>query len=146
MDQLSLERSHAVINNLVPMVALAQELQWSISELVQWNINKYYTHGYHDSWVRKHNWGNVQVYATFFLQGRKLVSERDPIIKHTDTIIVESTPWYLVHAVHSLFFYDIELEHLLSFIGELATAHAKLCGVKLKITYKKNKEMASFFY
>lgn len=143
INRLSTDRSRAMINNLIPMIALAKECGWSIIQLVQWNTEKYYERGYHDHWIYSHGWGNIQAYATFFLKGRALASKKVDKIDHGDKIIIESLPWYLADDVDGLFFYDLELDDLLLFVKELAVAHAKLCGVSMHIVYKYQREIVS---
>jgi hypothetical protein len=141
--KLSLARSHAIINNLVPGIALAKEMGVSMEKFIKWNVDKYYHHGYHDLWIQHHGLANIRAYSKFFINGRQLVCNEYTTREENNEIIVESKVWYLTEISEALFFYDVELDELCSFISGLATAHAKICGIDLCIKYLGKAEIAS---
>ena len=87
---------------------------------------------------------NANVYADFFVQSRRHVSEHDSIVRRSNTQIqIISTPSYLSNPPEALFFFEVDLEELCAYFSTLAVRHAALLGVSVHIWYDKHSEVAT---
>jgi len=135
---------NALIGNSVPTIAMAKSFGWSMIDLANWSVEQYCSKGYHDVWIGKHGKANVNVYANFFVQSRRHVSEQDSIVQRSHTQIqIISTPLYLSNPPEALFFFEVDLEELCRYFSTLAIKHAELLGVNVHILYDKNSEVAT---
>jgi len=132
---------NSLVGNSVPTIAIAKSRGWSMVDLANWSVEQYCAKGYHDVWISKHGKANANVYADFFVQSRRHVSEHDSIIRRSNTQIqIISTPSYLSNPPEALFFFEVDLEELCAYFATLSVRHAELLGVSLHILYDKNSE------
>ncbi len=135
---------NSLVGNSVPTIAMAKSCGWSIIDLANWSVEQYCAKGYHDVWISKHGKANANVYADFFVQSRRHVSEHDSIVRRSNTqITIISTPLYLRNPPEALFFFEVNLEELCAYFATLAVRHAELLGVRVHILYNKNNEVAT---
>jgi hypothetical protein len=135
---------HSLVGNSVPTIAIAKSCGWSMADLANWSVEQYRTKGYHDVWISKHGKANANVYADFFVQSRRHVSEHDSIVRRSNTQIqIISTPSYLSDPPEALFFFEVDLEELCAYFATLAVRHAELPGVSVHIWYDKHSEVAT---
>ena len=135
---------NSLVGNSVPTIAMAKSCGWSIIDLANWSVEQYCAKGYHDVWISKHGKANANVYADFFVQSRRHVSEHDSIVRRSNTqITIISTPLYLTNPPEALFFFEVDLEELCAYFATLAVRHAELLGVRVHILYNKNNEVAT---
>jgi hypothetical protein len=135
---------NSLVGNSVPTIAIAKSCGWSMTDLVNWSVEQYCAKGYHDVWISKYGKANAKVYADFFVQSRRHVSEHDSIVRRSDAQIqIISTPSYLSNPPEALFFFEIDLEELCAYFATLAVRHAELLGVSAHIRYDKNSEVAT---
>jgi hypothetical protein len=135
---------NSLVGNSVPTIAIAKSCGWSVVDLADWSVEQYCAKGYHDVWISKHGKANANVYADFFVQSRKHVSEHESIVQGSNTQIrIISTPLYLSNPPEALFFFEVDLEELCAYFAALAVRHAELLGVKVDIFYDKNSEVAT---
>ncbi|HAN49938.1 MAG TPA: hypothetical protein DCQ08_02895 [Amoebophilaceae bacterium] len=135
---------NSLVGNSVPTIAMAKSCGWSIIDLANWSVEQYCAKGYHDVWISKHGKANANVYADFFVQSRRHVSEHDSMLRRSNTqITIISTPLYLRNPPEALFFFEVDLEELCAYFATLAVRHAELLGVRVHILYNKNNEVAT---
>jgi hypothetical protein len=135
---------NSLVGNSVPTIAIAKSYGWSVADLANWSVEQYCAKGYHDVWISKYGKANTNVYADFFVQSRKHVSEHDSTIRRSNAQIqIISTPLYLSHPPEALFFFEVDLEELCAYFATLAVKHAELLGVKVHIFYDQGNEVAT---
>ena len=135
-------RASGIIENIVPLIALAKQHGMSVSELVTWNVTHYTDCGFHHAWIAQHGYGNVRAFVNGFVQGRQMLYDHVTVHEHNDQITITSDMWYLDTPPASFFFFDIEMTEFRAYAAGVVVEHAKRLGVHLDIAEVDGQEIA----